>query len=70
MQIVPPSQDHLTTADVRDIIALKHAFPTSFDITENIPGEYTICVDPLIPPLQHVYRKVPIDTREEIEKAI
>ena len=50
MQHVPPSQDHLTTADVRNIIALKHAFPTSFDTTGNMPGKYTICVDPSLPP--------------------
>ena len=46
VQIITPSQDHLTTANVRDIIALKLAFPTSFDTTGNMPGEYTICVDP------------------------
>ena len=68
VQIVHPSEDHLSAADVRDIIALKHTFPTSFDSTGNIPGEYTICVDPAVPPVQYVCRKVPIESREEIEK--
>ena len=39
VQIVPPSQGPCTTADVRDIINLKHAFTTSFDTTGNMPGE-------------------------------
>ena len=30
---VAPSQDHFPTANVRHIIALKHAFPASFDTT-------------------------------------
>ena len=70
VQIVPLSQDHLTTVDIRDIIVLKHAFSTSFDTTGNMPGEYTIYVDPSVPPVQHVCRKVLIETREEIEKAL
>ena len=57
MQFFPPSQAHLTSADVRDIIALKHTFPTSFDTTGNMPGEYTLCVDPSRPPVQHAHRK-------------
>ena len=46
VQIIPPSQDDLTTPDVRDIIALKH----TSDTTGNMSGVYTICVDPSIPP--------------------
>ena len=70
VQIVAPIQDHLTTADVRDIIALKHAFPASFANTGNMQGESTIHLDPSIPPVQHPHRKVPIEAREEIEKAL
>ena len=70
VQIIPPSQDHLSTADVRDIITLKHAFPTSVDTTGNMPGEYTIHVDPSISPVQHACRKVPVEAREEIDKAL
>ena len=47
------SQDHLTTESVRDIIALKNAFPNSFNTTGNMPGQYTIRVDSSIPPVQH-----------------
>ena len=35
-----------------------------------MPGEYIICVDPSIPPVQYAYKKVPIEAREEIEKAL
>ena len=70
MQIIPSSKDHLTTSDVRGIIALKQAFPTSVDTKGNMPEEYTICVDPSITPVQHTYGKVPIEAREEIEKAL
>ena len=64
------SQDHLTTESVKDIIASKNAFPNSFDTTGNMPGQYTIRVDTSIHPVQHARRKVPIEAREEIEKAL
>ena len=44
-----PPQDHLPTADVRDITALKHVFPASFDPTGNMPGDYMIHSDPPCP---------------------
>ena len=35
-----------------------------------MPGQYTIRVDTSIHPMQHTRRKVPIEAREEIEKAL
>ena len=35
-----------------------------------MPGEYTICLDPSIPPVQHACRKIPIEAREEIQIAL
>ena len=35
-----------------------------------MPGQYTIRVDTSIHPVQHTRRKVPIEAREEIEKAL
>ena len=64
------SQDHLSIDSVIDIIALKNAFPNSFDTTGNMPGQYTIKLDTSIHPVQHARRKVPIEAREEIEKAL
>ena len=45
-------QDHnVNVKDVRDIISLKTTFPQSFDTTGNMPGVYTICLDPSVPPV-------------------
>ena len=63
-------QDHFTTDDVCDIIAMKKAFPKSFDCVGNMPGTYTIRLDPSVPPAQHARRKVPIEYKEQIEKAL
>ena len=38
-------QDHFTTADVHDIVAMMKAFPKSFDHVGNMPGTYTICLE-------------------------
>ena len=35
-----------------------------------MPGQYTIKLDTSIHPVQHARRKVPIEAREEIEKAL
>ena len=70
MPINHVSQDHITTESVRDIIALKSTFPNSFDTTGSMPGQYTIRVDLSIYPVQHTRRKVPIEAKEEIEKAL
>ena len=35
-----------------------------------MPGQYTIKVDTSIHPVQHARRKVPIEAREGIEKAL
>ena len=35
-----------------------------------MPGTYTICLDPSVPPAQHARRKVPIEYKEQIEKAL
>ena len=63
-------RDHFTAAAVRDILAIKKAFPKSFDHVGNMPGIYTICLDPSVPPAQHARRKVPIEYKEQIENAL
>ena len=49
---------------------MKKAFPKSFDHVGNMPGTYTIHLDPSVPPAQHARRKVPIEYKEQIEKAL
>ena len=63
-------QDHFTAADVCDIVAMKKAFLKSFDCVGNMPGTYTLHLDPSVPPAQHARRKVPIEYKEQIEKAL
>ena len=68
--IKQPFQDHnATVKDVQDIISLKFAFPQSFDTTGNMPGVYTIHLDPSVPPVQHAHRKVPIECRETLKSS-
>ena len=65
-----PFQDHPTTEDVKDIIAIKKAFPESSDHVGSLPGIYTMHLDPSGPPVQHARRKVLIECKEQIEKAL
>ena len=51
-------------------MVLKRAFPDSFDTIGNMPSTYTIRTDPSVPPVQHARQKVPIEYREQIEKAL
>ena len=69
-QTVPVSRAHCTTADVCDIITIRKAFLKSFNQVGNMPGTYTICTDPSIPPGQHARQKVLIEYKEQIEKAL
>ena len=66
----PPATSPHSTVLVQDIIVLKRAFPDSFDTIGNMPGTYTIRTDPSIPPVQHARHKVPIEYKEQIEKAL
>ena len=49
---------------------MKKAFPKSFDHVGNMLGTYTTHLDPFVPPAQHASRKVPIQYKEQIEKAL
>ena len=42
--------------------------PTSFDAIGNMPDEYSIYLDPTVPPVQHVKHKVPIHYKAKYEK--
>ena len=51
-------------------MVLKRAFPDSFDTIGNMPSTYTIRTDPSVPLVQHARWKVPIEYRDQIEKAL
>ena len=48
-------------------MALKQAFPNSFDTIGNMSGTYTIRTDPDVLPVQHAHHKVPIEYWEKIK---
>ena len=66
----PPVTPPHNISQVWDIMVLKRAFPDSFDTIGNMPGTYTIRTDPSVPPVQHARQKVPIEYRDQIEKAL
>ena len=49
---------------------LLRLYPNSFDRLGSLKGEYDIKVDPTVPPVQHVRRKVPIESKAAIKEAI
>ena len=74
-QELPRSKEHpifhkpgsIKISSVEDLFRL---YPNSFDRLGSFKGEYDIKVDPTVPPVQHVRRKVPIESKAAIEEAI
>ena len=62
--------NHFTTDNVHDIIALKQAFPQSFNRVGSLPVTYTIHTDLSIPPVQYTHHKVLVEYKDPIEKAL
>ena len=54
-------------SSVEDLLRL---YLNSFDRLGSLKGKYDIKVDPTVPPVQHVRRKVPIESKAAIEEAI
>ena len=74
-QELPESKEHpiyhkpdsLKVSSVEDLLKL---YPNSFDRLGSLKGEYVIKVDSTLPPVQHARRKVPIQSKAAIKKAI
>ena len=64
---LPKATSPCTTAQVLDLMALKQAFPNSFNTIGNMPRTYTIRTNPSVSPIQHAQQKVPIEYWEQIE---
>ena len=47
---------------------LKKLYPNSFDRLGSLKGEYNIRVDPTIKPATHARKKVPIKSKEAVDK--
>ena len=75
LQELPGSKEHpifhkpgsIKISSVEDLLRL---YPNSFDRLGSLKGEYDIKVDPTVPPVQHMRRKVPIESKAAIEEAI
>ena len=49
---------------------LKNLYPNSFDKLDSLSGEYNIKINPVVSPVQHVRRKVLIESKEAIDKEL
>ena len=49
---------------------LKKLYPNSFDRLGSLKGEYNIRVDPTVKPAMHARRKVPIESKEAIDREL
>ena len=49
---------------------LKKLYPNSFDRFGSLKGEYNIRIDPTVKPVTHARRKVPIESKEAIDKEL
>ena len=58
------------TVSCKMVEDLKKLYPNSFDRLGNLKGEYNICMDPTVKPATHARRKVPIESKEAIDKEL
>ena len=49
---------------------LKKLYPNSFDRLDSLKGAYNIRVDPTVKPATHARRKIPIESKEAIDKEL
>ena len=62
---ISPLQDHKTVQSTED---LRNMFTHSFDKIGSMPGEYSITLDPNIPPVQHGRCRVPTEQRKRLRR--
>ena len=58
------------TVSCKTVEDLKKLYPNSFDRLGSLKGAYNIRVDPTVKPATHARRKVPIESKEEIDKEL
>ena len=58
------------TASCKTVEDLKKLYPNSFDRLGSLKGEYNIRVDPTVKPATHARRKVPIESKEAIDREL
>ena len=58
------------TVSCKTVEDLKKLYPNSFDRLGSLKGEYNIRIDPTVKPAMHARRKVPIESKEAIDKEL
>ena len=58
------------TVSYKTMEDLKKLYPNSFDRLGSLKGAYNIRVDPTVKPATHARRKVPIESKEAIDKEL
>ena len=58
------------TVSCKSVENLKKLYPNSFDRLGSLKGAYSIRVDPTVKPAIHARRKVPIESKEAIDKEL
>ena len=58
------------TVSCKTVKDLKKLYPNSFDRLDSLKGAYNIRVDPTVKPATHARRKVPIESKEAIDKEL
>ena len=65
-----PIYHELGTVSCKTVEDLKKLYPNSFDRLGSLKGAYNIRVDPTVKPATHARRKVPIESKEAIDKEL
>ena len=58
------------TVSCKTVEDIKKLYPNSFDRLGSLKGEYNIRVDPTVKPATHARRKVPIESKEAIDREL
>ena len=58
------------TVSCKTVEDLKKLYPNSFDRLGSLKGAYNIRIDPSVKPVMHARRKVPIESKEAIDKEL
>ena len=58
------------TVSCKMVEDLKKLYPNSFDRLGSLKGEYNIRIDPTVKPAMHARRKVPIESKEAIDREL
>ena len=67
---VAPIYHEPGTVSCKTVEDLKKLYPNSFDRLGSLKGEYNIWVDPAVKPATHASRKVPIESKEAIDREL